>query len=63
MNTNNDGSEPLRISGEIISDRNWDALAVVTDEDVEQIPQTWARTVPERYKYVISADASDTTDN
>lgn len=49
-------AEPLRIQGEILDNSAYDTLSVVTDEDVEQIPQTWARVAPERYKSLVSAE-------
>lgn len=58
MNQHND-AEPLQIPGEILSDRDWDTLAPITDEDVQQIPQTWARVVPERYARLIEAEKYD----
>lgn len=53
---NTDAAEVLRIPGTVLDDSAWDALAVVTDEDVEQIPKTWARVVPDHYKKLIAAE-------
>lgn len=55
---NNDALEPLQIPGEILEISAYDAFAAIADEDIEQISETWARTVPERYKYLVSAEES-----
>lgn len=55
----NDALEPLQVSGEILDNSAYDTLSVITDEDVERLPQTWGRVVPERYKFLISAEEID----
>lgn len=60
MNQHQDVFEPLRIPGKILEDREWDALAVVTEEDVKKLPEQWDRVVPPKYKHLISAEANET---
>lgn len=52
-------AEPLRIPGKILEDREWNDLAVVTQEDIQRLPEQWGRMVPPKYKHLISAETNE----
>lgn len=56
---NKDAQNPLQIPGDILDIVTYDAFAVITDEDIQQIPETWARVVAERYANLISAQSNE----
>lgn len=51
-------AERLCIPGKILEDREWDALAVVTQEDAERLSEQWQRIMPSRYAKLIEAEDS-----
>ena len=56
MNQQHNDAEPLQIPGTVLDDSAYNALAVVTDEDVRYIPEQWGRIVPPKYKNLIKAE-------
>lgn len=49
-------TELLQIPGNILEISTYDTFAGITDEDIQRIPETWARVMAERYKRLISTD-------
>lgn len=40
----------LKIDGEILTDEEWDDLAVITDDDINQSLEEFDLAVPEKFK-------------
>lgn len=52
-----DPNEKVQTEGEVLSEMDYDALAEITPEDIQQALQDFDKSVPDTFKGMLDADA------
>lgn len=59
----NQDAEPLQVEGDLLSEKDWEALADVSNADAEAALKQWKKTAPEQFVEILDAGEADETDN
>lgn len=52
-------AEQLQIEGKVLSEAEYQAIAVPTDADIAALPDQWRRVIPPRFAKIIQATADN----